>query len=1209
MACADQHTLIREGLTARTRGLEALSPEFSRVDERSVSDLVLFAKRYASFIRYFNNENQHDGHWQALMEQDASVAWASLIALDGHAINRYQKHLFKKIDLAHRDGDRDEAKKQFKYLYDLLYGLVKTLDRQATFLSGYGEQGQLVRDVLVGKIAPAFRKLRHLKNENPSLFANAGQTDPEAPVDVVDANSGLELAFIDDADEALPVQPPATTILNKIHYLAHHNVFAGQVSTLLGGVSLAAKNAASGFDKSLAEYSGHDPHYALFLAFLKLFGHAQDSLNQFGKRHLDFYYKEVLRLQNKKAQPDTAFLTFELQKAIGQHKLDKGTLFKGGKDSAGKERHYALQEDVVLHKAKASLLQAEQLREGRLLVAPVANSADGHGEPIATPDKSWPAFGDIMLAPTHESGFALASPMLFLNEGNRTITLLFKFASALPAPPSSRLGELVGLPFTVRLTGADGWWEQDVEVSYAVGASQLELTATLEVGDPAIVPYSEKVHELGFGTHLPLLLAYFRQADSAITYQQLMDTPLVSLEVNVDAKGVKDLALSNDSGTIDSAKPFKPFGDFPKQGTNFNIGSKEIFQKKLTRLDINGLVAPPVSFEYLHGGEWSSVSAIKESASKRYRATFSTANALKTAKADFTAVNHLGVQSHEGFLRMKLQDSTYSLDTHIKNINNSLNQILLKVADAKGDESPANPQKKALVQPEGENNPEKSAVVYDSGPVKMKYNIMENWSIDMYAQISQDVVFKSLIKVDGVNIPTPKEIVLDSFSVDYAAKDTILFPSNGQSNAFYHLHPLGYALAGEAGASMLPTIGHTGALYVGLDGANAPTTLTLLFEIAEGSANPLKVSGELEWHYLDNDNRWQGFGESDVMDGTKNFSRSGIVTLSLPPDAGDAATRMQGGLRWIKVSTQADTDTVCRVISVHAQAGSVRLVQDGGVVFREQLLPGTISKLVQADGAVKQVAQPIASFGGKPEESDERFYTRVSERLRHKQRAVTIWDFEHLVLEQFPEVYKVKCINHAGFYEAAGKQVFCEHLPGHVTVIPTPLLGSTAHGDPLKPYAPLNLLVDIQEYLDKLKDPFVTVHVRNPQFEEIKLEFDVKFHAQLDELFYANQLNIDIEQFLCPWAYDAEAQFSYAGKISKSALINFIDERPYVDYLSKFKLHHLIRDENGQVRQTRADVEEARGSSSRSVLVSHSQQDGEQTIRHEIKVIQNNEQV
>src|SRR5215510_14889959 len=49
------------------------------------------------------------------------------------------------------------------------------------------------------------------------------------------------------------------------------------------------------FDENLIDEinsrSDVQPHYALFIAFLRLFQIAQNDLNQFTQRHLDFYYE------------------------------------------------------------------------------------------------------------------------------------------------------------------------------------------------------------------------------------------------------------------------------------------------------------------------------------------------------------------------------------------------------------------------------------------------------------------------------------------------------------------------------------------------------------------------------------------------------------------------------------------------------------------------------------------------------------------------------------------------------------------------------------------------------------------------------------------------------------------------------------------------------------------------------------------------------
>ncbi len=151
------------------------------------------------------------------------------------------------------------------------------------------------------------------------------------------------------------------------------------------------------FDKTMVDFPKHTPHYGLYLTFLKLFTIAQDALNEYTKQHLNFYYKEVLQLQNKTPLPDTAHLTFELQQNIPQARLTKDTLFKGGKDSTGKDIRYRLVDDVVLNKATVVSIAAQHIDLGKatpLKAFPIAASEDGEGAKLLSADGSWETFGN-----------------------------------------------------------------------------------------------------------------------------------------------------------------------------------------------------------------------------------------------------------------------------------------------------------------------------------------------------------------------------------------------------------------------------------------------------------------------------------------------------------------------------------------------------------------------------------------------------------------------------------------------------------------------------------------------------------------------------------------------------------------------------------------------------------------------------------------------
>ena len=200
-----------------------------------------------------------------------------------------------------------------------------------------------------------------------------------------------------------------------------------------------------------------------------------------------------------------------------------------------------------------------------------------------------------------------------------------------------------------------------------------------------------------------------------------------------------------------------------------------------------------------------------------------------------------------------------------------------------------------------------------------------------------------------------------------------------------------------------------------------------------------------------------------------------------------------------------------------------------------------------------------------------------------KTRAVTMWDYERITLENFPQIFKVKCINHAQIIEKtlAGTTVYSDNeiKPGYTLLIPIPDISNQNAYDPLRPYTPIGLLSDIKKYLYKYVSPHVNLDVRNPLFEEIQLEFKVKFMTE-DNSFYEKELKTELEKYLAPWAYDPDTDIEFAGRINKSSLIDFIEERSYVDFISCVKMYKIS---NGIKSQ---DLEEAIADTSRSVFVS-----------------------
>ncbi|MFO0795313.1 MAG: hypothetical protein U0586_14780 [Candidatus Brocadiaceae bacterium] len=68
----------------------------------------------------------------------------------------------------------------------------------------------------------------------------------------------------------------------------------------------------------------------------------------------------------------------------------------------------------------------------------------------------------------------------------------------------------------------------------------------------------------------------------------------------------------------------------------------------------------------------------------------------------------------------------------------------------------------------------------------------------------------------------------------------------------------------------------------------------------------------------------------------------------------------------------------------------------------------------------------------------------------------------------------------------------------------------------------------------------------------------------LDETFYVEKMQEAITRFLSPWAaFPGGGSPSFGGKVYKSVLINFVEDLPYVDYVTDFQLFHSFNGFHG----------------------------------------------
>jgi hypothetical protein len=1244
----NKNPLQRGGTSQKDRSLDALKSGYVSVDEHKYQDWIVFANEFAGFLNYFDANNNVSGTWKPFFTSDISSQLGS-IAIQN--VDIYREEIKKRFDFLKKDDNRNDItglEKNLNELFSAVLTLSKAMDEYYRKLPENITLKNTLLNLIQSKLAPALNKLISYYKEADVLhyltvdsFDGWRILNTEVKDAAVILSEGLSDNWIVGTATnwanftngiagdlnlfSTALADDATLTADEKEYLriqhgANHNLFSSVFDQYLFAFTKITSEASLELEKTLTDWDSHQPHYALFLAFLKLFKYAQQQANTITKRHLDFYYKEVLRLKSKEAQPNHAHILVELAKQVGNYLLAKGTQLKAGKDSIGKDVIYALDADSTFNKAKVVSLRSVykasaddsikdysisstptiQNNTGRLFASPIANSEDGLGKELTNASKEWHPFahkefneGNItaISMPVAKIGFAVASHYLYLTEGQRKVAInLVTSANNL----------LAGKHIECYLTTAKGWLKVASPTLTGSSTSPALLSFTLPGDLPAIENYNAAVHGGSFNCALPILKVYLLQEDlTSYEYDVLKDITITSVEVKVEVgmdngynqNGLKNLLLSNDNGPLDASKPFMPFGPIPAKDAGFVIGSKEVFSKKHLDLKLNiewanhpgasssyidyepqyvasvntttgavtyasgpeGSVAPKVYINYLSSGVWNKIATPVDMFLNPSTQTGSIIpstvpyNFFEDYNSNYLSFNS---KTNRGFISFTLER-----DFGHKGYLADLTKYLIE-------QSSTTLTKTILVKPTEPYTPLIKSLY-------LSYSAYQ--AIDLTS--TSATVFNER-EIHLFHIYPFGEVEQHKYlsTINNATDPVYLFPQ------FKHW--------GKDVNNITIPIYHCGEFYIGIENLQAGDAVNILFQALEGSTDPRvsKPPDHIKWSYLSN-NFWKDFSDQQISDATLALLQSGIISFAIPPDATTDNTLLPSGKIWIRAGIETTAEAVSKLLTADAQAAisTFQPNQNADDFLNQPLAAGTITKLKTPDAAIKKIAQPYNSFGGRPKENEDHFYIRVSERLRHKARAITIWDYEHLVLEAFPEIYKVKCLNHTSVCASGGKEYTNEVQPGHVLVITIPLLNNRSDANPLKPFTNQDTLTRIENFLKERVSCFVTVKTRQPLFEEVGISFSLKLYEQYkDFTLYANMLKEEITQFLTPWAFNSSADIQFGGKIYKSSLINFIEERYYVDYITNVVLSHKI----DTITIQDPTMEEITATTARSILVS-----------------------
>ncbi len=452
----------RAGSSQGNRALEALSTLYAPIDGKTLCDRLYLISQYAKLVNYYqvqkdqnqdNTSYQQTDNWTDFFENSLPF---QLAGFSKTSITDLQEQIAVLQKALNEDPSTHTLVSLLEFGYDRIILPASALYAEVQ------RAGNTFATRLLGIIKSSYQEpLRQFI----ALY-----------------NASAVFLCIPKKSFIQFVQPPWQLHAQKDIYALHPCIqqvkkgkiagylLAGEIATgifegFLSGLGEIIGSSSEYVEESLIPLEvslqqKHEPHLALLFTFLELFKHVQGNINELGKKHLDFFYKDVLGLMPKEAMPDKAHLVFEIAKHLENgYLLPEGLLFKDGKDAKNQDIQFGLDKELVIDKAQISELRSLSLYpvsdnndkayiEG-VYIAPIANSLDGKGEKIKEKGASWATLGDKYSKQIHDGralpdenpparmGFVLSSPVLLLQEGSREVSIVLNCDLRTEEPPLS----------------------------------------------------------------------------------------------------------------------------------------------------------------------------------------------------------------------------------------------------------------------------------------------------------------------------------------------------------------------------------------------------------------------------------------------------------------------------------------------------------------------------------------------------------------------------------------------------------------------------------------------------------------------------------------------------------------------------------------------------------------------------------------------------
>lgn len=1106
-----------------------------KIDDRSFETILAYITSYLGHINFYSTTNKMDGNWDALVLNDPIIYMAGIIEKPLNTI-------------VARTADDQKIQ--------------ELLDWYAKIEEWYGNLNKLNEKKLADKIRNII-------------------------VDVLEDKKKILLAR--KKPEPALQSPSKPTLMSPVKPEVAPDIPLEEIANTFKKAILHIQNFTRDYLRNhIFSKNDHMPNNAMYIAFAFLYQKIQEQINEIPRRHLDFYYKDILKQTLDPGIPTNTIVCFEVLKESRNVDIPKGTVLSAGKLFGNKKE--------VLFKTKRPILanpiQVESLRtlyfnknpyikigtDAPVISNIIKKDILSAGKKIEGV-KKWPLFGadqDILLTSKVTTttrvdiGFMIGSPVLFMEDGNREISMTFTFVEDSwntifwklvqqimineNSPLDVVFNRIFEKTFQIQYSSEKGW-ETLTSYELLLEEESRSFVIRFVLGNSA-PPITSLTSEAQY-SEWPMIKVLLDEYAPVYTYSFFKGMELESVGLEVNVTEIKNVSLYNNVGKMPLTKSFDLFGPLPSLGGYLMIGKSELFKKELMNFDIHihwdntpkDLGGFPTYYDaYEETFSNDSFKVVVQALSNAY--WFPRDPDVSDAFDLFGTENCLSPEGYETVMispKRSIAVDTMGVFEFSRNY--------------------------------GQKDPIKYDIRTEGGFIKLtliapddafgKELYQKNYAqIAMYNAKNE----ASLPLPNTAFVPKVKEV-----SLDYTARDIIYFnnsfSSDDNSNTvvgdYIHITPFGTQKTVSDSRvyknTMIADFEGEGYLYIVLSGVDPQIGFSVYFDLWNTNPEHNAQIENIVFQYKELDH-WEPLDKKHIItDGTNQLTKSGIVELTLPNHLHASNGRYE-----LRLIAKADAYVYPILSNLYPNAVETSCINEEVGIIGKEVEPFTISKLQKKIVGIKKIQQPSASYGGKLPGTPEQFYTDVSERLRNKDRAVIIKDYEQLILRYFHQVAVVKCTNLDECFKP---------VPGKIQLVVLGLKWTHEHHW----YFNADQLDGMTQFIKKKSNSFINIQVRNPSVEWLLVNCVVEFYAEDKGGYYMNELNAAINAYLCPLTHNDDDSMDGKGIgaiIVPRMLMSYIENITYIKSVKKLDIEHIVKhgindftvkvyEENQEVKATR----------------------------------------